>query len=115
LLLTVISLDNSRFGNGRSWRECGQADQGQDRNKGCAIRATKAAAARIYLAMASLPVSLRYFAYRMAPGPRHRQTLQITMTTGHVDNPADDVKFRRSRNRRERKIAAGKGYQDGGC
>jgi hypothetical protein len=51
----------------------------------------------------------------MAAGLRHRQTLQITMTTGHVDNPADDVKFRRSSNKRERKIVAGKGDQDGGC
>src|SRR5207344_79466 len=30
-----------------------------------------------------------------APVPKASPSLQITVTTGHVDNPADDVKFRR--------------------
>ena len=42
----------------------------------------------------------------MAAGHRHRQSLQITMTERHVDNPADDVKFRRSEDERERNIVA---------
>ena len=36
-------------------------------------------------------------------------------TTRHVDNPADGVKFRRSKGCRERKIVADKGDQNGGC
>jgi sulfopyruvate decarboxylase TPP-binding subunit len=45
----------------------------------------------------------------MARGLQHRQSLQITVTTWHVDNPAVGVKFRRSKDDRETRQSSRKG------
>jgi hypothetical protein len=45
--------------------------------------------------MAALPDVLDISHCGMPACPRHRQALQITVTPGHVDNPARGVKFRR--------------------
>jgi hypothetical protein len=50
--------------------------------------------------------------YRTPAEPRHRPEAQATDTSGHVDNPADGVKFRRGS---PAKSVRNKGENDGGC
>jgi sulfopyruvate decarboxylase alpha subunit len=59
--------------------------------------------------MAILPIILSVV-YRTPAEPWHRREAQATDTSGHVDNPADAVKFRRlSATTRERTMAVAEG------
>jgi hypothetical protein len=113
---------NFQFGMVQSWFS-GMADRERDQvtnlgeGAGGATAATSAAALpqSLYIQPWRPPDIFSYLSHIVA-SPLQRHAAQSRIRLGHVDNPADGVKFRRSRvSARTQDRREYKGDQNGGC